>query len=1011
MPPAPAAVRTAARRASRLLPGRSRAAAFRVLAPALRVRGSADGLATLVVLCEEVDLPRLPDTLDSIGDDAHAYREVLLAPVGDAAERAVRDLVRPLGDPRVRLLPAQPTWQDAANAGADAATGRYLQLLRACDPRPHDALAALVASLAGSGSDLAAGGITQRGRAAVWLQRTTDLVHDRDASRLTAADHPVLAGDLGLGNKLLRTQAWRRSGCRLTPLDGWLLAPTLAAYLVRLRTFDVVARPVQEHVAGHGTRPFGAMPSPLRDLGLWAARAEQVERTLAGTPFEDGWRRHVRDVALPGFLMDAERATDDDWDLLRRLADRCEPGDGDDPARAESRTLLWLTRAGRRADVVTMGLAAQQLDGDLPTNLSGRHVVGAWPGLPDDLPEDVRRLSVAETSLVAAVRRLRPRGDLVDVELFVRVDQLDVAAHGHRLTATLPTGDPVRVTTEVDPAAVRWGGSRFHRALLARASVPASAGTLRLDLAVGELRRSSELALVEPHRRHDAPDPSVVLSDLRLDGDQIVVEHTGRLRLVDEDDQVLGESSGGPGRLDLSQVHYGRERWLPTGFYRLLTPDGLPTVTDDLVARLPVEQVGPRHRLTATLGPAGGVLLRLGPPLGDDEQGPWAQEQLVRGYLAAEDRPVDPSLLYFESYAGRSATDSPRVIHDAVRARRPDLTTYWGVLDHAQDVPAGATPLLLRSRAWYDVLARAHGIVLNTDVEAWFRRRPGQVLLQTFHGYPSKGMGLVQWRAAQLPPSQVAVLRARGVDTWSAIVTPTPEMTRHYREQYSYTGPAFEHGYPRNDLLVRADEAAAVRRRTRALLGIRDDQTAVLYAPTWREHQATRPRKADMVDHLDVDAAARMLGESHVLLLRGHRFHDARSASPYVLDVSDHPEVNDLLLAADVSVLDYSSLRFDFALTGNPMVFLVPDLQEYAGGTRSFLFPFEDSAPGPFVDDTAGVVEQVRDVAALRREWADRIAAFNATYHPHQDGHAAERVAEGLLELLATSRPGSPGNP
>ena len=84
-----------------------------------------------------------------------------------------------------------------------------------------------------------------------------------------------------------------------------------------------------------------------------------------------------------------------------------------------------------------------------------------------------------------------------------------------------------------------------------------------------------------------------------------------------------------------------------------------------------------------------------------------------------------------------------------------------------------------------------------------------------------------------------------------------------------------------------------------------------------------------MSEHLDVDAAAAALGDSHVLLLRGHRFHDAGPSRPGVIDVTDHPEINELILASDVAVLDYSSLRFDYALTGRPMVFLVPDLADY----------------------------------------------------------------------------------
>ncbi len=288
---------------------------------------------------------------------------------------------------------------------------------------------------------------------------------------------------------------------------------------------------------------------------------------------------------------------------------------------------------------------------------------------------------------------------------------------------------------------------------------------------------------------------------------------------------------------------------------------------------------------------------------------------------------------------------------------------------------------------------------MNTDTEVWFRRRPGQVLLQTFHGYPSKAMGRSQWDAKDYPPSVVREFRARGVDTWSAILTPTPEMTRHYREQYDYDGPAFEQGYPRDDALT-APGAAARRDATRALLGIGADQTAVLYAPTWRDHLASRPRAAAMTDHLDLVQAANELGPDFVVLLRGHRFHRPPpvSGAARVVDVTAYPEINDLILAADAAVLDYSSLRFDFALTGRPMVFLVPDLEEYGAGSRQFLFPFEDSAPGPFVDDTAGVVAALRD-PGLAARWAPPIAAFNARYQPHQDGRASERVVDALLAL------------
>ena len=49
--------------------------------------------------------------------------------------------------------------------------------------------------------------------------------------------------------------------------------------------------------------------------------------------------------------------------------------------------------------------------------------------------------------------------------------------------------------------------------------------------------------------------------------------------------------------------------------------------------------------------------------------------------------------------------------------------------------------MLLRSRQWYDALASARVLVTNTELEEWYVNRPDQLVLQTFHGYPSKAMG------------------------------------------------------------------------------------------------------------------------------------------------------------------------------------------------------------------------------------------------------------------------------
>ena len=76
-----------------------------------------------------------------------------------------------------------------------------------------------------------------------------------------------------------------------------------------------------------------------------------------------------------------------------------------------------------------------------------------------------------------------------------------------------------------------------------------------------------------------------------------------------------------------------------------------------------------------------------------------------------------------------------------------------------------------------------------------------------------------------------------------------------------------------------------------------------------------------------------------------------------------YPDVSRLLLAADALITDYSSMMFDFAVTGKPMHFFVPDLEHYRGELRGFYFDLEAHAPGPVVRTLDDLVDAIEDPA------------------------------------------------
>ena len=98
----------------------------------------------------------------------------------------------------------------------------------------------------------------------------------------------------------------------------------------------------------------------------------------------------------------------------------------------------------------------------------------------------------------------------------------------------------------------------------------------------------------------------------------------------------------------------------------------------------------------------------------------------------------------------------------------------------------------------------------------------------------------------------------------------------------------------------------------------------------------------------------------------------------------------------DVAVLDYSSLRFDWMLSGKPAVFFVPDLDDYLSA-RTALFDYRPTAPGPLLRTTEEVIAALRDLDGITDTYAADRATLNATFQPLNDGHAAARVVDSFF--------------
>ncbi|MFF4176961.1 CDP-glycerol glycerophosphotransferase family protein [Streptomyces sp. NPDC001750] len=391
------------------------------------------------------------------------------------------------------------------------------------------------------------------------------------------------------------------------------------------------------------------------------------------------------------------------------------------------------------------------------------------------------------------------------------------------------------------------------------------------------------------------------------------------------------------------------------------------------------------------------LLIDSAPVLPAAERGPRGTLLLRGTYRSRRTAPVRDTVLY-SSFDGRRYSDSPRAVHEELVRRGVEFEHLWVVRDQQARVPAGVTAVEHGSTAWHEALATSRHIVTNTQLPEWFERRDDQFVVQTWHGTPLKRIGLDLAGTAQADAAYIATIERRARQ-WSVLVSPNGFSTPVLRRSFGYRGEVLECGYPRNDLFHapdRAKVAAALRER----LGIPEGRRVVLYAPTWRDDQPRGGGRYALDLRLDLAAAERELGADTVLLVRRHHLVADRvpdSGSGFVRDVSRHPDAGELMLISDALVTDYSSLMFDFALTGRPMLFHTHDLAHYRDTLRGFCFDFEARAPGPLIPGAAGLVEALRDPERATRGHARAYEAFRRDFCDLDRGHAAADVADRML--------------
>lgn len=306
----------------------------------------------------------------------------------------------------------------------------------------------------------------------------------------------------------------------------------------------------------------------------------------------------------------------------------------------------------------------------------------------------------------------------------------------------------------------------------------------------------------------------------------------------------------------------------------------------------------------------------------------------------------------------------------------------------------------LWSRAYH--LSTAGFWVGNTRTIYGTKKRRKTVYIQTWHAIAgTKPIGI--FRGDRLPKiaKMISEYDSNLIDY---VLSGNEWSNKMWPDGLIYYGEILKSGVPRCDILFgRKDQ---IRRKYREKYNIPLDSNIILYAPTFRGGSQSGKRSV-LVDigHLDferlIKAVRDKFGGSWYVFFRLHPqvavYSNKIVSGKKVIDVSQCPDMNELIAASDILLTDYSSSVFE-SIIMNQVVFLyMEDKEEYVRDRGNLLFDIEEL---PF--STAYDMEELEMQISMFdvETYESNVDEFKKKLGIFEDGRASVRVVDFIEEKL-----------
>lgn len=344
--------------------------------------------------------------------------------------------------------------------------------------------------------------------------------------------------------------------------------------------------------------------------------------------------------------------------------------------------------------------------------------------------------------------------------------------------------------------------------------------------------------------------------------------------------------------------------------------------------------------------------------------------------------------------------DHARQITKALLEKQRDLDIVWLVNDLSLEVPDEVRPVYWHNWKRYIYEMETAKIWVYDDlVPGYIKKRENQVYIQVKHwsSVTLKSFYLDD-KSSCVSENVVEAIRYDGA-RMDYLFSGSEFDENSCRSGFGFKGKAIRVGSARSDILFDKAVKAAVLDR----LGLKKNVRVCLYVPTYRANEYEENRSMSIL--LDMELVRNALNEKWggewYLLVRLHpSLNFGKNVLPedeHIVNVGAYPNSEELAAASDVMITDYSSIMFEAAYKKSPVFLYAPDRREYIDGERALLIDY-DTLPFPIAESNETLCQNIQRFD--EKAYVKKVEKFLEKYGVFEDGHASERAAGFIMEIL-----------